>query len=85
MTDEEHGAAFKMGESFGFDAGYEAGQAAKTPPATAADINMLWAVIDELRGRIDALEGRASMKVRGDEIWLHGKASIYNDMEPSHD
>ena len=32
-------------------------QTAPTPPATSADINMLWAVIDELRGRIDALEG----------------------------
>jgi hypothetical protein len=30
VSDEEHGEAFKMGESFGFDAGYEAGQAALT-------------------------------------------------------
>ena len=56
MSDEEHGEAFKMGESFGFDAGYEAGQAAKTPPATAADIDMLWEVIEGLKVRITQLE-----------------------------
>ena len=37
---------------------HEAANAPRTPPATPADINMLWAVIDELKARIDALEGR---------------------------
>ena len=36
-----------------------------TPPATAADINMLWAVIDELKARIDALEGEGRRAASG--------------------